>query len=292
MEPSEGLLRGSVLHESLHASGVYDTIHPYRGDSPVHYAPLLSSLRFLNKYKDTRIASVLDVGCGVGFGVKALWSLNFIASGCDVAPHSISTANARYIDPHKSSHPQCLLNNCFLVGSVLSIPFPSHSTDAILSAGLLEHVEPRDVPVAVSEMARVARQYVLLQIAIEPTMPVMSQFHIPSRGNLTAAQVLARDYRARAPNPVERTLMPRLYWIDAFSKYGFVLERNIPLPHWSCCAFVLWRNASSRRVSSRVLKMSSAFWGHSHGSFGRGLQAKRKRRRDLIRDFGYRDSYR
>ena len=256
MEASEGLLRGAVLHEALHSTGIYAAMYK---DSTVHYAPLLSSIRFANKAQQAKITSVLDVGCATGFGVKALWSLKFTASGVDISPSAIQTAKERYVNK-ENSHPQCVLHNCFLNGNVArQIPFPTNSVDAILSAGLLEHVEARDVGRAIGELTRVARKYLFLQIASESNMPIMTQFRVPKRGNRTGNELVIRDYRARVGHPIETNLRPQLYWISAFEKFGFVLSRNIPLPGWQCCAFVLRRNVTaSQRYLPRKLKMRAS----------------------------------
>jgi SAM-dependent methyltransferase len=256
MEASEGLLRGAVLHEALHSTGIYAAMYK---DSTVHYAPLLSSIRFANKAQQAKITSVLDVGCGTGYGVKALWSLKFTASGVDISPSAIATAKQRYVDPKEKSHPQCVLHNCFLNGNVArQIPFPTNSVDAILSAGLLEHVEAKDVDRAIGELTRVSRKYLFLQIASESNMPVMTQFRVPKRGNRTGNELVIRDYRARAPHPIEVNLRPQVYWISAFEKFGFTLERNVPLPAWSCCAFVLRRNSTSQSYYPRKLKLRAS----------------------------------
>lgn len=199
MEPSEGLLHGAVLHEALHATGVYEAMHPY--PNSVHYAPLVSSIGLLTKYSDARsgISSILDVGCGTGAGVKALWSLGYTVSGVDISSSAIHQANQRYTDPARSSYPQCILHRCFVLGDASHIPFPSLSTDAILAAGLMEHVEPRHVKQVISEMARVARKYLFLMIASQPSMSIMNQLRaVPERGNRSGSELIIRDYSARA----------------------------------------------------------------------------------------------
>ena len=248
MEPSEGLLTGVALHETLHASGIYETMNPH--SSTVHLAPILSAIRFQNRVKNARITSVLDVGCGTGVGVKALWSLNFIASGVDVSATAIKTANERYVKDRSNS--QCVLHNCFLVGDVAKIPFPSRAFDAVMAAGLLEHVAPKYVSSAISELTRVTRQYIFLQIAMQPTLPSLTRLRLPAKGNVTASEHLIRNFRGRAQEPIEVNLKPQLYWIDLFHNRGYVFEKNTPLPNWGCCAFVLRRNATAQFRKLRI----------------------------------------
>jgi hypothetical protein len=144
------------------------------------------------------------------------------------------------------------------VGNIKQIPFPTRSVDAILSAGVLEHVEAKDVGRAIAELTRVSKNYLFLQIASESNMPIMTQYRIPKRGNRTGNELIIRDYRARAPHPIEVNLRPRVYWISAFEKYGWILSRNIPLPSWQCCAFVLRRNASTPQLYPRKLKLRAS----------------------------------
>lgn len=47
-------------------------------------------------------------------------------------------------------------------GSVLSIPVEDGVYDAVVAVDVLEHIEPKDRPKALSELARVARQHVIL----------------------------------------------------------------------------------------------------------------------------------
>lgn len=254
MEPSEGLLTGAVLHEALHSTGIYDAMSPYK-DSSAHYAPLLASIRSVNRFRNAHIESVLDVGCGVGFGVSALWNLKYVASGVDASPSAIEMANHRLVNPNDRSYPHCILGRCFWAASANHIPFPTRAADAILSAGLMEHIDAKDTQQVMAEMARVARKYLFLQIASQTFMPAMTQLRVPKKGNRTGSELLSKDFRGRAPHPIERNLKPQAYWIYAFEKHGFVLERNIPLPGWGCCAFVLRRNASSTRLTPRLLML-------------------------------------
>ena len=254
MDPSEGNLQGIALHEALHESGAYHAIHPFQ-QSSVSYAPLLHSIRTVERTKNTRITSVLDIGCGVGWGVKALWALNYVASGVDSSPYAISQATKRLVDSRdRSQQYHCILQQCFIVASITKIPYPRQAPDAILCAGLMEHIDVRDVNFAISEIVRVARHYLFIQIATHPQMPTMSSFRIPSRGNSTVSNIITKNYFARTPVPIERTLKPRMWWVSKFEKAGFIFIQNIPLPSPRCCAFVLKRNVSIKHphVTSKL----------------------------------------
>ena len=94
MEPGEGALHGAVLHDALHQLDIYETMKISRyGSHAVHYAPLLAMIRVYNRLKKAEIHSVVDIGSGVGFGVKAMWSLGLTATGVDISPFAIKMAN-------------------------------------------------------------------------------------------------------------------------------------------------------------------------------------------------------
>lgn len=51
-----------------------------------------------------------------------------------------------------------------IVGSVTDIPIPEHSFDATVAFEVLEHIRFEDVSKALSELARVSKQYVILSL--------------------------------------------------------------------------------------------------------------------------------
>ena len=166
-------------------------------------------------------------------------------SGVDVSRSAIHQANQRYTDPARSSYPHCILHRRFVVGD--AVTYPSHRYPRTpYWPQALEHVEPRHVKQVISEMARVARTYLFLLIASQPSMSTMTQLQVvPKRGNWSGSELIIKDYGARVPHPMEVSLRPQAFWVASFESRGYVLERNIPLPNWSCCAFVLRRNTST-----------------------------------------------
>lgn len=75
---------------------------------------------------------VLDVGCGDGSYVRALWGWGVVASGVDPLPGS-----------------------CMSTGSADSLPYPDCTFDFVYSKSVLEHLEyPED---ALQEMYRVTK---------------------------------------------------------------------------------------------------------------------------------------
>lgn len=99
--------------------------------------------------------SAIDIGCGEGYLIEELLSLDIDVVGMDISSVVVERANARW-------------KNRFFEGSVLSIPFPDEHFNAVVSTDCLEHLAPEDVPAALREMYRVSSRYVFLQIATTP----------------------------------------------------------------------------------------------------------------------------
>jgi ubiquinone/menaquinone biosynthesis C-methylase UbiE/predicted nuclease with TOPRIM domain len=99
--------------------------------------------------------TILDVGCGFGALVHALLREGIDARGIDIAPVAIDHANT--IAPDR-----------FQVGSILGLPFPDHSFDTLVCTDCLEHLDEADVPLALRELARVARKNVFVIVSTVP----------------------------------------------------------------------------------------------------------------------------
>jgi len=95
---------------------------------------------------------ILDAGCGEGVLVARLRSLGVEAHGFDVSRVAITRAKAR-------------VGSWFTVADAVALPFEDESFDAVVSADMLEHLVPRDVPLALAEIHRVARKGAFLQVA-------------------------------------------------------------------------------------------------------------------------------
>jgi len=88
---------------------------------------------------------ILQVGCGRGALVQAL-----LALGCD----------AHGVDEKKPP----AASNRFATGSILKLPFPKGSFDAVLATHVLEKLDEPALTRVVGELHRVSRQQVLVQV--------------------------------------------------------------------------------------------------------------------------------
>ena len=100
----------------------------------------------------------LDAGCGEGFVARRIIDAlpDIALTGCDVSGVALEIA--------ASTNPEAR----FVAGSVADLPFPSRSFDVVGCFEVLEHL-PGDLPrQALAELARVARQAVVLSVPHEP----------------------------------------------------------------------------------------------------------------------------
>ena len=105
-----------------------------------------------------RPESFLDAGCGEGFVARrVLGALPTVRlTGCDVSPGALEVARGATAEAD------------FVAGSVTALPFPDDAFDVVGCFEVLEHL-PGDLPrQALTELARVAREAVVLSVPHEP----------------------------------------------------------------------------------------------------------------------------
>jgi ubiquinone/menaquinone biosynthesis C-methylase UbiE len=105
----------------------------------------------------TRPRTVLDAGCGEGYGISFLLRRNggIRYTGLDVNGDAIAYARSHFGD-----------HACFKTGSIYRLPFSDRSFDTVLCSEVLEHLE--DPERAIGELKRVARRYVIVTVPREP----------------------------------------------------------------------------------------------------------------------------
>jgi 2-polyprenyl-3-methyl-5-hydroxy-6-metoxy-1,4-benzoquinol methylase len=106
--------------------------------------------------KDLNPQTLLDAGCGEGF-VAEIFLREMPAlqiSGFDMLPDSVTLAQLR--NPRGT----------FATGDIYNIDHPDNSFDVVVSFEVLEHLHQPDQ--ALAELARVAKDYVVLSVPHEP----------------------------------------------------------------------------------------------------------------------------
>eukprot|EP00747_Dinoflagellata_sp_TGD_P027165 gnl/TRDRNA2_/TRDRNA2_132440_c0_seq1.p1 gnl/TRDRNA2_/TRDRNA2_132440_c0~~gnl/TRDRNA2_/TRDRNA2_132440_c0_seq1.p1 ORF type:complete len:176 (-),score=7.75 gnl/TRDRNA2_/TRDRNA2_132440_c0_seq1:178-705(-) len=151
------------------------------------------------------LRTVLVLGCSHGLGTYRLSQLGFQAWGIDVAKTAIEMAKQL-----RGRTCGDAPGDCFIKDNILQIPFPDRSFDAGLSTEVLEHIRPADIPKVVSEISRVVRSFLFVQ------MPQEGQHHY-NGGH-------GRDYFAFDLQP---TLKSPAWWKDQFTKFGWTLLEDL-----------------------------------------------------------------
>ena len=89
-----------------------------------------------------RNIKILEAGCNIGLQLNLLREQGFRSlTGVDINEYAIK-------------------GTWFLRASVLNIPFPDDSFDLVFTSGVLIHISPKELPLAMSEICRVSKKYI------------------------------------------------------------------------------------------------------------------------------------
>lgn len=96
------------------------------------------------------VKSVLEVGCNIGNKLALLKNLGIDdLTGIEPSNFAISEGKKRY----------AFIS--FKQGTVFNLPFTNGSFDLVFTAGVLIHINPRDLSKAMNEITRVARKWIM-----------------------------------------------------------------------------------------------------------------------------------
>jgi len=105
------------------------------------------NLRFLGGI--SKRARILEVGCNVGNQLLVLQEMGFTnLFGIEIQSYALERARSRVPDAK------------FTQASVLAIPYPDQNFDLVFTSGVLIHIAPPNVPVALAEIHRCAKTWV------------------------------------------------------------------------------------------------------------------------------------
>lgn len=136
--------------------------------------------------KNLTFSSVLDIGASSGGAIGLIDSVRpeIKTYGIDVSMIAVREGFA--------------LGREIVCGSAVNLPYKNKSFDLVVSSDTLEHIEPEDVDQVVSEITRVTKDYVFMQI--NPRIDVARWKRLIGR-------------------PLHRTIKPLNWWIDKFLRH-------------------------------------------------------------------------
>ncbi|HSZ64352.1 MAG TPA: pseudaminic acid biosynthesis-associated methylase [Terriglobales bacterium] len=124
------------------------------------------NLRFLADIPKS--ASILEIGCNLGNQLILLHEMGFQnLNGIEIQREIVKQAQSR------------LPGSCIVEGSALKVPFADASFDLVFTSGLLIHIAPQDLPVAMNEIYRCAKHWIW---GFEYYSPQMIE--VPYRGQI------------------------------------------------------------------------------------------------------------
>jgi len=123
-----------------------------------YYIPRIGNVVYTNilKYFNLdKIDTILDVGCGYGGSINALWQLGKKAYGIDISDGPEEVWKTWEIDKYCQ------------VASADSIPFKNNKFDLVTCIDMLEHIPCQSVQDVLREMSRVGRHDFVFCICTE-----------------------------------------------------------------------------------------------------------------------------
>lgn len=199
-----------------HARQRPSAVHPVKQlmDHATIWTPLFSLLEPLMNH-DSTIQSLAEIGCGTGTLLKTI-AHRFPAYheilGVDFS-FDILKIGRQHTD---SETPISYLN-----ADLLHLPFPSQSIDVTLCVNVLHHIHPNDLHQAYSELQRITKKYLLIEI--RNTHTIYNFGYLP---------MIQKMFYKNVPIT---TLSPRQMSFFIFSnQFSYLRVRGIvPLP-WFC----------------------------------------------------------
>ena len=210
--------KGNAPGQQVNYTDVYNRLdqHKYHNPNFAFEVGLVPHLRKAVQTTDSggKRTRVISLGCSTGLGVQALAKAGFDAYGVDVSPGSIQIAESLH------RHHLCSEQPCLVSSSLTKLPYSTAQFKAGISADVLEHLTPSDVPAAVAEISRVVSGVLLLRISIVPESRKM--------------------YLDGVEQVLHLTVQPPTWWEAQFATAGWKnMGRKIQYPaHTSTSAFL------------------------------------------------------
>jgi pseudaminic acid biosynthesis-associated methylase len=144
-------------------------------------------------------ASFLEVGCNAGNQLLLLKQMGWSnLSGIELQCYALEIARSR------------LQDTTLKQGSALALPWPDSVFDVVFTSGVLIHISPSDLSVAMEEIYRVSKEYIWCS---EYYAPELTRITYRDRSELLWKMDFARQFQDRFPD-LELTREHRLPYLQ------------------------------------------------------------------------------
>lgn len=145
---------------------------------------------------------VLDVGCGVGNGIKHLTYLCKKVRGIDISVQAVKVALNRNLN--------------VVWGSANNIPFKYNTFDLVITTDTLEHLYINDARIAIKELFRVSKKYVGIKVATDK-----------ERGTTELLKEIKQKTKKYSKiKNLHLTVRPSVFWINLCNKSGKLIYEH------------------------------------------------------------------
>ena len=159
--------------------------------------------------------NLLDVGCGRGQIISYARDIGIAAEGFDFSEWA--TGDEGRYEGTKAEWVKCH-------DATEKWPYPDNSFDLVVSLDLLEHIYVEDIDFVLSEICRVARKWVFLQIAVSETGGLQGRSEAGYNLEKNNAVPIGLEGCAVAGHV---TVMSESFWIDKIDLEDLFLRRDL-----------------------------------------------------------------
>lgn len=171
-----------------------------------HTANELAFMPLLQHLSQGYVGNVVALGCGM---CAVLPRLQQLSQGRAYGMDASTTALAMATELGRGTG--CAEPPCLKVGTLADVPWPDQAFDLGISADVLEHLHPSDVPSSVAELTRVVKGILLLSIASGSSRRSGVELHLTQR----PASWWTKEFVAVGWAPVE---LPRELWVRLWKR--------------------------------------------------------------------------
>lgn len=151
------------MHEENNKNSITQFTDKYTKSGSIGDFLVQNFFKAIGQLSPKNISSVLEVGCGAGYSMQHLQQFfgpTTSYTACDIDPELVTLA--------KQKNP----NVTCMTASIYELPFPDHSFDMVVCLEVLEHLEYPEK--ALSELARVSKQYIIASTPREPVWRILN----------------------------------------------------------------------------------------------------------------------